>query len=83
MLDIERDWRKTLKKETEEGKTRKSQTTTTTVFTFTFLHRQNCFHVACYWKCSNKTPTPIQIWLGFADTARRTKIHDNGPDILS
>ena len=35
------------------------------------------FRVAVYWKCSNKTPTLIQICTGLIDTALRLKKLDN------
>ena len=34
------------------------------------------FHVTGYWKCRNKTLTPIQTCIGFLDTVLRTKILD-------
>ena len=40
------------------------------------------FHVTVYWKCRNKTLTPIQICIGFLDTVLRTKILDNSLVIL-
>ena len=35
------------------------------------------FRVALYWKCSNKTPTLIEICTGLVDTALRFKKLDN------
>ena len=31
------------------------------------------FRVAGYWKCSNKTPIPLYIWIGLVNTLLRLK----------
>ena len=45
------------------------------VYTVTFALQ--FFHVAGYWKCSNKTPTPIQIYISFVATILRPKLLGN------
>ena len=41
------------------------------------------FHVASYWKCSNKTPLPIQTCIGLVDIIFRPKILGNRLGILT
>ena len=41
------------------------------------------FHVASYWKCSNKTPLPIQTCIGLAGIIFRPKILGNRLGILT
>ena len=40
------------------------------------------FCVLGYWKCSNKTPMPMQIWTGFVDAILRPKILRNRLGVL-
>ena len=53
----------------------------TIVYIVTFVLQ--FFHVVRYWKCINKTPTTIQMYIGLVDAVLGPKILGNRLDTLS